>query len=59
MPYASHAQRRLFHAKLKRGELSKKVVDEYDAASKGKKLPNRVSAAKERAFERSRKRKAR
>ena len=42
MPYASDAQRRLFHAKEARGEISKKVVDEYDRASKGKKLPERV-----------------
>lgn len=41
MPYSSDSQRRLFHAKLARGEISKKVVDEFDRASKGKKLPER------------------
>lgn len=42
MPYRSDAQRRLFHAKLNRGEISAKVVREFDKASKGKKLPERV-----------------
>lgn len=39
MPYASDKQRKYFHAALSRGEISKKTVDEYDKASKGKKLP--------------------
>ncbi|MGH6802586.1 MAG: hypothetical protein ACREC3_04375 [Methyloceanibacter sp.] len=42
MPYKSDAQRRKFHAMLKRGEISASTVDEYDKASKGKKLPERV-----------------
>lgn len=42
MPYKSDAQRRKFHAMLNRGEISKATVAEYDAASKGKKLPERV-----------------
>ena len=42
MPYKSDAQRRKFHAMLKRGEISKETVDEWDEASKGKKLPERV-----------------
>ena len=42
MPYKSDAQRRKFHALLKEGKISKKTVDEFDAASKGKKLPARV-----------------
>jgi hypothetical protein len=44
-PYASDAQRRKFHAMLERGEISKKVVDEYDKASKGMKLPEKVGKA--------------
>jgi len=43
MPYVSQAQRRKFHAMESRGEISHKVVKEYDRASKGKKLPEKVS----------------
>ena len=39
MPYVSDAQRHRFHAMLKRHEISKKTVDEWYRASKGKKLP--------------------
>lgn len=42
MPYKSNAQRKKFHAMLGRGEISKAVVREFDAASKGKTLPARV-----------------
>jgi hypothetical protein len=41
VPYKSNAQRRKFHAMLERGEISKRVVDEFDKTSKGKKLPER------------------
>lgn len=43
MPYKSDAQRRFFHAALAKGDISKATVDEYDKASKGKKLPEKVS----------------
>lgn len=43
MPYKSDAQRRKFHAMLARGEIKKSTVDEFDIASKGKKLPERVN----------------
>lgn len=46
MPYKSDAQRKFFHAALKRGEISKKTVDEYDRESKGKKLPKKVKYKK-------------
>lgn len=46
MPYASDAQRKKFHAMLARGQISKTVVDEYDRASKGKKLPEYVNKKK-------------
>ena len=46
MPYKSEAQRKAFHAMEKRGEISKKTVDEFDKASKGKKLPEHVKKAK-------------
>ena len=44
MPYKSDAQRKLFHAKLERGEISAATVHEYDQASKGMKLPEHVKS---------------
>jgi hypothetical protein len=41
-PYVSEAQRKKFHSLLEQGKIDKKTVDEYDAASKGLKLPDRV-----------------
>lgn len=46
MPYKSEAQRRKFHAMERRGEISHKTVREFDRASKGKKLPERVRRKK-------------
>lgn len=45
MPYKSHAQRRLFHWLESQGKISPRKVHEYDVASKGKKLPERVKKA--------------
>jgi hypothetical protein len=42
VPYKSDAQRRKFHALLNRGEIKASTVKEFDTASKGKKLPERV-----------------
>lgn len=42
MPYVSEAQRRKFHAMANRGEISRGTVKEWDAATKGKKLPEKV-----------------
>ena len=42
MPYVSGAQRGKFHAMENRGEISPAVVNEFDKASKGKKLPYHV-----------------
>lgn len=39
MPYVSDKQRKFFHAAEERGDISKKIVDEFDKASKGKELP--------------------
>lgn len=39
MPYQSDQQRKKFHVLLKQGKIKKSVVDEYDQASKGMKLP--------------------
>jgi hypothetical protein len=41
MPYKSDAQRRFMHAAAARGDIPKKTVDEFDKASKGKKLPEK------------------
>lgn len=46
MPYKSDAQRKYFHAAMERGEIGKKTVAEFDAASKGMKLPEHVKMAK-------------
>lgn len=46
MPYKSKAQQRKMHAMAERGQISKKVVAEFDRASKGKKLPARVKKHK-------------
>ncbi len=48
MPYKSSSQRRAFHAMLKRGQISKKTVTEWDKASEGKKLPEHVKRKKHR-----------
>jgi len=46
MPYKSNVQRRAMNAKAASGEISQSVVDEFNAASKGKKLPERVKKKK-------------
>jgi hypothetical protein len=46
MPYKSDAQRRKFHAMEARGEISPKVVAEFDRHSKGMDLPPRVGKGK-------------
>lgn len=43
MPYKSRAQAGKFHELLKQGKISPAVVSEFDRASKGLKLPKRVS----------------
>lgn len=48
MPYKSDAQRRKFHAMLERGEISRKTVEEFDRASKGKDLPEKVKRKKKK-----------
>lgn len=41
MPYVSKAQARAMHTKAEAGEIPQAVVDEFDEASKGKKLPEK------------------
>jgi len=42
-PYASDAQRRFFHSGgAKKAGITPKQVEEFDTASKGKKLPEKV-----------------
>ena len=44
MSYKSDAQRRFFHSKgAEKAGISKKTVAEYDEASRGKKLPERLA----------------
>lgn len=44
MPYSSQRQRKFMHAAADRGDIKKSVVDEFDKASKGLKLPKKVSS---------------
>lgn len=46
MAYKSEAQRRKFHVLAKQGKISKDVLNEYEEASKGKKLPERITPKK-------------
>lgn len=46
MPFKSKAQRRKFYQLHKEGKISKKVLQEYESASKGLKLPARVKKKK-------------
>lgn len=46
MPYKSQAQRKFMNAAAERGEIKQSVVDEYNKASKGKKLPEKVGKFK-------------
>jgi len=46
MPYESDAQRKKFHVLLAEHKISPKVVAEYDAASKGMKLPEHKKKTK-------------
>lgn len=46
MPYKSDAQRKYFHVAQKKGDISAKVVKEFDKASKGMKLPYKVKKKK-------------
>lgn len=41
-PYKSDSQRRFFHAAESRGDIAPSTVKEFDKASKGMKLPERV-----------------
>lgn len=52
MPYKSDAQRGFFHANVGKKGITKKVVEEFDRASKGKKLPERVGKGHNDAHER-------
>ena len=46
MPYKSNAQRKKFHVLEKEGKISHETVEEFDKASKGKKLPEKVKKKK-------------
>ena len=47
MPYASDKQRKFFHTDTaKKNGITPEMVKEYDAASKGKKLPTKAKTKK-------------
>lgn len=46
MPFKSKAQRRKFYQLYKQGKISKATLMEWERASKGKKLPERVRPKK-------------
>lgn len=47
MPYKSDAQRKFFHTSTaKKKGITKKMVHEWDEASKGKKLPKKAKKKK-------------
>lgn len=46
MPYVSRKQAGKFHEMEKEGTISKATVDEWDKASRGKKLPERAKKTK-------------
>lgn len=46
MPFKSESQRRLFYAKMKRGEISRATVDEWEKETGSKKLPKYVKGGK-------------
>jgi hypothetical protein len=48
MPFKSEAQRRLFWAKVGRGEISRDTAKEWEDATPGGKLPERVKQSKEK-----------
>lgn len=47
MPYKSEAQRGKFHELEKQGKISSQVVNEFDEASRGVTLPERVTPKKD------------
>jgi len=47
-PYSSRSQQKKFHVLEDEGKISKSVVSEFDKASKGKKLPERVASSKKK-----------
>lgn len=49
MPYVSDKQRKFFHTKTARKKgITKAMVAEYDEASKGKKLPEKIKKKRKR-----------
>lgn len=46
MPFKSTSQRKAMNAKAERGEISKKVINEFNESSKGMKLPKKVKKKK-------------
>lgn len=50
MPYRSKSQMAFMHANVGKKGITKKMVKEFDQASKGKKLPEKVKPSREYKF---------
>ena len=51
-PYKSEAQRKKFHALLSKGKMKRSVVEEFDTASEGKRLPERMKSRSKKRVKR-------
>jgi len=58
IPFKSKSQRRKFYTMLKRGEISKSKVEEWQRETKGKRLPERVKKKKTTKHTKRKKRKS-
>lgn len=50
-PYKSDSQRRYMNWAASKGKIKKSIVDEFNAASKGMDLPEKVKKVKKKALE--------
>jgi len=57
LPFKSKAQRRKFYQLYKQGKISKTTLLEWERATKGKKLPERVKPKKKKTRKTRRRRK--
>ncbi len=50
MPFKSEAQRKFMNVAAARGDIKQSTVDEFNQASKGKKLPQKINTPKLNKF---------
>jgi len=55
MPYKSEQQRKYMNAAASRGEIKQSIVDEFNKASKGMRLPEKANKKKFSILERMKK----